>query len=107
MPNPVREKEKVPDIAENNFVNRMAPALRQALKDDFENLDTQLKGVGTQLTGLDSRLESMDSRLESMDSRLQSIERSSKSTAESLDFIREGLKVFLESKRSAEPGNAA
>jgi len=56
MPNPVREKEKVPDIAENNFVNRMAPALRQALKDDFENLDTQLKGVGTQLTGLDSRL---------------------------------------------------
>jgi chaperonin cofactor prefoldin len=100
MPNPVREKEKVPDIAENNFVNRMAPALRQALKDDFENLDTQLKGVGTQLTGLDSRLESMDSRL-------QSIERSSKSTAESLDFIREGLKVFLESKRSAEPGNAA
>jgi peptidoglycan hydrolase CwlO-like protein len=87
------EEETVKDRIEQDFIDRMGPVLKQALREDFDNLHNQIGEVGKQIG--------------SMDKRLQSIEASSSSTAAYLSNISKQIEELVKKISGRQAGSAA
>jgi mevalonate kinase len=80
------EEETVKDKVEEDFITRMGPVLKQALKEDFHTLSEKIGDL---------------------DTRLKSIEVSSRSTATSLENISRQLDTLASKFAGRQAGSAA